>query len=32
MAQYDHITPDLVDLHWLPVKQMIDFYILMLTN
>ena len=29
--KYDHITPDLVDLHWLPVKQRIDFKILLLT-
>ena len=27
----DHITPVLVDLHWLPVKQRIDFKILLLT-
>ena len=26
--KYDHITPVLVDLHWLPVKQWIDFKIL----
>ena len=29
--KYDHITPVLVDLHWLPVKQEIDFKILLLT-
>ena len=29
--KYDHITPGLVDLHWLPVKQRIDFKILLLT-
>ena len=29
--KYDHITPFLVDLHWLPVKQRIDFKILLLT-
>ena len=29
--KYDHITPVLVDLHWLPVKQRIDFKILLLT-
>ena len=29
--KYDHITPVLVDLHWLPVKQRIDFKILFLT-
>ena len=29
--KYDHITPVLVDLHWLPVKQKIDFKILLLT-
>ena len=27
----DHITPVLVDLHWLPVKQRIDFKIILLT-
>ena len=29
--KYDHITPVLVDLHWLPVKQRIDFKIPLLT-
>ena len=29
--KYDHITPVLVDLHWLPAKQRIDFKILLLT-
>ena len=29
--KYNHITPVLVDLHWLPVKQRIDFKILLLT-
>ena len=29
--KYDHINPALVDLHWLPVKQRIDFKILLLT-
>ena len=29
--KYDHITPVLVDLHWLPVKQRIDSKILLLT-
>ena len=29
--KYDHITPVLVDLHWLPVKQRIDFKIILLT-
>ena len=29
--KYDHITPVLVDLDWLPVKQRIDFKILLLT-
>ena len=29
--KYDHITPVLVDLHWLPGKQRIDFKILLLT-
>ena len=28
--KYDHITPVLVDLHWLPVKQRIDFMMLLL--
>ena len=29
--KYNHITPVLVDLHWLPMKQRIDFKILLLT-
>ena len=29
--KYDHITPVLVDLHWLPVKHRIDFKIFLLT-
>ena len=29
--KYDHITPVLVDLHWLPVEQRIEFKILLLT-
>ena len=29
--QYDHISPVLVDLHWLPVKQRIDLKILLIT-
>ena len=29
--KYDHITPVLVHLHWLPLKQRIDFKILLLT-
>ena len=29
--KYDRITPFLLDLHWLPVKQRIDFRILLLT-
>ena len=29
--KYDHITPVLKDLHWLPVKQRIQFKILTLT-
>ena len=29
--KYDHITPVLIDLHWLPIKQRIDFKILLLT-
>ena len=30
--KYDHITLVLVDLHWLPTKQRIDFKIILLTN
>ena len=29
--KYDHITPVLKELHWLPVKERIDFKILLLT-
>ena len=29
--KYDHITPVLVDLQWLPIKQRIDFKIILLT-
>ena len=29
--KYDHITPVFVHLHWLPVKQRIDYQILLLT-
>ena len=29
--KYDHITPVLRELHWLPVKERIDFKILLLT-
>ena len=29
--RYDHITPVLSELHWLPVRQRIDFKILVLT-
>jgi hypothetical protein len=31
VAKYDHITPVLCELHWLPVKARIDFKILLLT-
>ncbi len=30
VRKYDHITPSLVDLHWLPIKQRIDFKVLLL--
>ena len=29
--KYDHITPTLMDLHWLPMKQRIEYKILLLT-
>ena len=29
--KYDHITPILIELHWLPVKSRIEFKILILT-
>ena len=29
--KYDHITPTLIELHWLPVRQRIQFKILLLT-
>ena len=29
--KYDHITPVLKDLHWLPIRKRIDFKILLLT-
>ena len=28
--KYDHVTADLIDLHWLPIRQRIDFKILVL--
>ncbi len=28
--KYDHITPSLMELHWLPVKKRIDFKVLLL--
>ena len=31
ISRFDHITPVLVDLHWLPVKFRIDFKILLIT-
>ena len=30
-SRYDHITSDLVNLHWLPIKERIDFKLLLLT-
>ncbi len=32
VRKYDHITPSLVDLHWLPIKQRIDFKVLLLSE
>ncbi|KAI5620375.1 hypothetical protein C0J50_19842, partial [Silurus asotus] len=29
--KYDHITPVLINLHWLPIKSRIDYKILLLT-
>ena len=29
--KYDHITPVLINLHWLPVRYIINFKILLLT-
>ncbi|KAI5629767.1 hypothetical protein C0J50_2268, partial [Silurus asotus] len=29
--KYDHITPVLISLHWLPIKSRIDYNILLLT-
>ena len=29
--KYEHITPILASLHWLPVKSQIDFKILLIT-
>ena len=29
--KYDHITPVLKDLHWLPIRKRIEFKILLLT-
>ena len=31
MRKHDHITPALIDLHWLPVKQRIQYKVLYLT-
>ena len=31
IKKYDHITPALKELHWLPVQQRIEFKILLLT-
>ena len=31
MSRFDHITPTLIHLHWLPVKFRIDFKILLIT-
>ena len=30
ISKYDHITPTLVDLHWLPVQQRIQFKVLLM--
>jgi len=30
-GKYEHITPALSELHWLPVRQRIDFKVAMLT-
>ena len=30
-SMYDHVTPCLIDLHWLPVKYRVDFKIALLT-
>ena len=30
-SYYDHVTPCLIDLHWLPVKYRVDFKIAVLT-
>ena len=31
IRKYDHITPTLIQLHWLPIRQRIQFKILLLT-
>ena len=31
IKKHDHITPTLMDLHWLPIRQRIDYKILILT-
>ena len=31
LRKFDHITPTLIDLHWLPIEQRIEFKILLLT-
>ena len=31
ISQFDHVTPTLMHLHWLPVKFRIDFKILLIT-
>ncbi len=30
-AKYDHISPVMLTLHWLPIKHLIDFKILLIT-
>ena len=32
VSRYDHITPSLINLHWLPVTQRIEFKIAMLVH
>ena len=32
IRKYDHITPILQNLHWLPVRQLVDFKILLITD
>ena len=31
LQRYDHVTPALITLHWLPIQQRIDFKILLIT-